>query len=493
MSMFALQETYPTEWSGLTTINHLYSIFAEGPQDSSKLINMIRQANYGLDFNTFLESQFGVHTYDKDEDFRWMLMGHSRKNVALVRAEINGTTLAITDKAGINGTKFTLVFNENYFSDTDLIVGEKNERYPIRIVDEPIFSGNEVLYECELFTGDPDLFVPYEELQAGKRFSKEWNPIERYFSQKGGTVNYTSPFSMINTFTMVRMEDTRPGNFAARPVSFTWMTNDGPKTTWLQYADWEFETQFQDTLSYLLMFATSNKKADNTYGQKGKSGVEIKQGAGVQQQIDSSNVSYYNSFTIEYLNEMMLEMSINRLPKDMREFMFRTGEWGMYQFSESLEDYTSLYTPLQDSSRIYQAGGNALGYRGQFLEYKGPNGVKVSLTHEPLNDDLVRNKIIHPEGGVAQSRVYYMLDIGTSNGQYNIQKCNVKNGAFKAVVPGIRCNPMSPSLKGGFSLAANQVDGWYITVVDSCGARVTDPTRTGILYPAILADVGVTY
>jgi hypothetical protein len=421
-------------------------------------------------------------------------MGHSRKNVPLVRAEINGTTVVATDKVGINMSQFTLVFEENYFSDTDLIVGEKNERYPIRVMADPTFVGNEVHYQCELFTGDTDLFIPFEELQNGKRYSKEWNPIEKYFSQKGGTVNYTSPFSMVNRFTSVRMEDTRPGNFAAKPVSFTWMTNDGPKTTWLQYADWEFDTQFQDSLSYLLMFATSNMTDEKTFRQKGKSGVEIKQGAGVKQQMDSSNVAYYNSFTIQYITQFMLDMSINRLSKDQREFMFRTGEWGMYQFSESIEDYTQLYTPNRTEDRIFKGAGNAMGYRGQFLEYHGPNGIKVSVMHEPLNDDLVRNKIIHPNGGVAESRVYYLLDIGTSNGTRNIQKCSVRNSTTRAVVPGIRCNPMSPQLTGGWSLAANQVDGWYITVMEQgIGARITDPTRTGRMVPAILADSGVTY
>lgn len=492
--MFPLQETTPTDWSGLTTENHLYSIFAIEPQKASNLITMIRQANYGLDFNNFLESYFGVEYYDSDEDFKWMLMGHSRKNVPLVRAEINGTTVVATDKVGINMSQFTLVFEENYFSDTDLIVGEKNERYPIRVMVDPIFVGNEVHYQCELFTGDTDLFIPFEELQNGKRYSKEWNPIEKYFSQKGGTVNYTSPFSMVNRFTSVRMEDTRPGNFAAKPVSFTWMTNDGPKTTWLQYADWEFDTQFQDSLSYLLMFATSNMTDEKTFRQKGKSGVEIKQGAGVKQQMDSSNVNYYNSFTIQHITQFMLDMSINRLSKDQREFMFRTGEWGMYQFSEAIEDYTQLYTPNRTEDRIFKGAGNAMGYRGQFLEYHGPNGIKVSVMHEPLNDDLVRNKIIHPNGGVAESRVYYLLDIGTSNGTRNIQKCSVRNSTTRAVVPGIRCNPMSPQLTGGWSLAANQVDGWYITVMEQgIGARVTDPTRTGRMVPAMLADSGVTY
>jgi hypothetical protein len=492
--MFPLQETTPTDWSGLTTVNHLYSIYGMEPQKASNLITMIRQANYGLDFNNFLETQFGVEYYDSDADFRWMLQGHSRKNIPLIRAEINGTTVTGADKTGINMSHFTLVFGENYFSETDLIVGEKNERYPIRIVEEPTFVGNEVHYNCELFTGDDDLFIPFEELQESKRFSKEWNPVETYLSTKGGTVNYTSPFSMINRFSSIRMEDTRPGNFAAKPVSFTWMTGDGPKTTWLQYADWEFDTQFQDSLSYLLMFATSNQTEEKTFRQKGKSGVQIVQGAGVKQQIDSSNVAYYNSFTVQYITQFMLEMSINRLSKDQRKFMFRTGEWGMYQFSESIEDYTQLYTPNQTESRIYMGSGNSMGYRGQFLEYKGPNGLEVSVMHEPLNDDLVRNKIMHSEGGVAESRVYYILDIGTSNGNRNIQKCSVRNSTTRAVVPGIRCNPMAPSLQGGWQMAANPVDGWYITIMEQgIGSRVTDPSRTGIMYPAVLADVGVTY
>ena len=64
--MFPLQETTPTDWAGLTTENHLYSIFAIEPQMSSKLITMIRQANYGLDFNNFLESYFGTEYYDTD-------------------------------------------------------------------------------------------------------------------------------------------------------------------------------------------------------------------------------------------------------------------------------------------------------------------------------------------------------------------------------------------------------------------------------------------
>lgn len=493
MLFSALQETTPTDWAGLTTDNHLYNIFAIDVQKASDLVTLIHQVNFGMDLDTYL-SQFPTLTLDSDEDFRWMLQGNSRKNVPLIRAEINGVTVTANDRAGIAGSRFTLVFPENYFSATDLIVGEKNERYPVRIINDPLFVGSEIHYECELMTNDPDLFIPFEELIYGKRFSKEWNPVERTLSVRGGTVNYTSPFSMINAFSMIRMQDTRPGNMISKPVSFSWKVKGKTYTTWMQYADYEFESQFKESISRALMFATSNKTADGLYQTRGDSGYEIRQGAGIKQQMDSTNVGFFNQFDIHWLTEMMLDMSVNRLSKDERNFVLRTGEWGMVDFSKALEDYSALYTPLQVQSRVEWLGENTLQFRGQFLAFKGPQGIDVTLQHEPMNDDPVRNKIYHPDGGLAESRVYYILDIGTSNGAPNVQKVESRtNGEVRALVPGIRSNPMSPTLQGGMTLAANSVDGYSIHRMKTFGAKVTDPTRTASFRPTVLAEVGVVY
>lgn len=494
MTAFPLQEYLPTDWSGLTTENHLASIYAIDIQEASDLVTMLHQINNGMDLDTFLSS-LGVKYFKSDDDFRWHLQGFSRKNIPLVRAEIDGTAVATTDKAGLAGSRFTLIFNEDFFSDTDLIVGEKNERYPIRILDIPEFDGSEVRYECELMTNDPDLFIPYTELVAGKRFSREWNPVERTLSVKGGQVNYTSPFSMINTFTMIRMQDVRPGNLVSKPVAFSWQVEyDGrkeTKTTWMQYADWEFETQFQETKSRLLMFSTSNKNTDGTYSAKGKSGYEIKQGAGIRQQMESSNTAYYNTFDIRWLTTVLLDLSVNRLTRDERNFILRTGEWGMYQFSEALEDYTALYTPLHVTERVYSGSGNTLGYRGQFLEFKGPQGVQVTLSHEPMNDNPTRNKIYHPDGGLAESYRYDILDVGHANGAPNIQKCMVEGQEDMMIyINGLR-DPFNPTAK--LTAAAHSVDGYEVHRASVCGAMVTDPTRTAAALPELLEEVGVIY
>ena len=74
------------------------------------------------------------------------------------------------------------------------------------------------------------------------------------------------------------------------------------------------------------------------------------------------------------------------------------------------------------SSKLHD---NALSAGFQFTEYKAPNGVTISLDVDPLYDDKVRNKIYHPQGGVAMSYRFDILYIGTMD-QPNIQLCKIK-------------------------------------------------------------------
>ena len=53
---------------------------------------------------------------------------------------------------------------------------------------------------------------------------------------------------MMNGFTMLRMEDTVPGNMIKRPVKFSWVDPKSGRimTTWMDYRTYEFEMQYQD-------------------------------------------------------------------------------------------------------------------------------------------------------------------------------------------------------------------------------------------------------
>ena len=119
----------------------------------------------------------------------------------------------------------------------------------------------------------------------------------------------------------------------------------------------------------------------------------------------------------------------------------------------------------------------------QFTEFKAPNGVRVKIDVDPYYDDPVRNKIMHPDGGVAYSRRYDILYIGTMD-QPNIFKCAIKGQPeYRGYQWGLR-NPFTGQI-GNPNMSFDE-DSAVIHRMSQFGVCVLDPTRTLSLIPSIL-------
>ena len=135
-------------------------------------------ANYrGKTLEDYLK-QFPIKYFDDDADYTWQVIGSSRRNIELVEARHDDSTVIDgSEFGGVAGAPFYLVFAEDWFGKGEIIVGEKNELYQIRVLAEPRVEGSNYVYKVEamggLLTG-----VPAEELAAGKRFSFEFAPVE---------------------------------------------------------------------------------------------------------------------------------------------------------------------------------------------------------------------------------------------------------------------------------------------------------------------------
>ena len=125
----------------------------------------------------------------------------------------------------------------------------------------------------------------------------------------------------------------------------------------------------------------------------------------------------------------------------------------------------------------------ALSAGFQFTEFKAPNGVRVKIDVDPYYDDPVRNKIMHPDGGVAYSRRYDILYIGTMD-QPNIFKCAIKGQPeYRGYQWGLR-NPFTGQI-GNPNMSFDE-DSAVIHRMSQFGVCVLDPTRTLSLIPSIL-------
>lgn len=101
-----------------------------------------------------------------------------------------------------------------------------------------------------------------------------------------------------------------------------------------------------------------------------------------------------------------------------------------------------------------------------------------------MYDDSVRNKIMHPNGGVAYSYRYDIFDIGSMD-QPNISICRVKGQAdVRGIQPGLR-DPFTGRVNIE-NMSYDEDSAVFHMYCPAVGVCVLDPTRTMSIIPAIL-------
>ena len=458
----------------------------------------------GKTLETFL-NQFPVREFEDDNEFYWDVIGSSRRNIPLVEArneEGATVTQSMADSdvmVGAGTAPFELVFGEDWFADGEVIVGSLNQIYPLRVLGNPRMEGTNAVYRVELMGGNTS-GIPAERLLAGERFSIDFAPVEKELSRGVGDVRFTSPVSMRNEWSTVRIQHKVAGNMLNKKLAVgipVVKAGDNGKTVtstvnmWMHNVDWEVEQQFSEYKNNAMVFGTSNRNSNGEYMNFGKSGGVIKTGAGLFEQMEYANTMYYNNFSLKLIEDALYELSASKLDMKDRVFVIKTGERGAIQFHKAVLNVVSGWTQfVLDNSSLKvvektqsNLHSNSLAAGFQFTEFRAPNGVIVKLDIEPFYDDPVRNKIMHPNGGPAMSYRYDILNIGTMD-QPNIFKCKIKGDTeYRGYQWGIR-NPFTGQ-KGNPYMSFDE-DAAVIHRMATLGICVLDPTRTMSLIPAIL-------
>jgi hypothetical protein len=260
---------------------------------------------------------------------------------------------------------------------------------------------------------------------------------------------------------------------------------------WMHVVDWEVECQWSDYKNNILMYGRSNRTANGEYMNFGKSGNVIKMGAGLREQMEVANTIYYNTFSLKLLEDALYELSAAKLDFGDRYFIIKTGERGASQFHKAVLNTVSGWSQFEiDNSSVRvidktqsNLHSNALKAGFQFVEFLAPNGVRVKVDVDPFYDDPVRNKVLHPDGGVAESYRYDILYIGTMD-QPNIFKCKVRGDEeYRGYQWGLR-NPFTGAKNNPYM--SFDEDSAVLHRMATLGVCVLDPTRTMSLIPAVL-------
>lgn len=490
------QMTEFKSWKGLTKDNHLGSIFRDQPQVLSDVYVQLLSARRGKSLDTYLQ-KFPIRYFEDDREYTWKVAQSSRRNIPLIEArDISGNVITVGN-AGANFEPFYLVFPEDYFADGNILWGEKNELYPVRQLGDPKMEGSNAVIKVELHGGVSE-GMPAEELSLGKRFSVGYSPVERELSRKVGDVRFSAPIDMRNEFSQIRIQHKVPGSMLGRklacgiPVFRNGSSTPTVSNMWMHIVEWEVEDTFDIEKNNAIMFGRSNRSSNGEYFNVGKSGNLIKEGAGLREQLEYGNVSYYNEFSLKEIEDLLFELSAGVLGFEERRFVIETGERGAAQFSKAVQNIVagsgwSMYATVNNPGTVHKVGSelhsNALSAGYQFVEYLAPNNIKVEIKVNPFYDDRERNKVEHPLGGLAESYRYDILYIGTTE-QPNIQLAKIKDrGTLRSYFWGLR-NPFTGKM-GNDNMSTDE-DSCAIHLMDWLGVMVIDPTRVASLIPSVL-------
>ena len=501
----------PMQWRGMTKDNHLRhynELFSSNAQNASNKIVRLFSCMHGHPNMETILNDAGVVEFENDDDIKWKVIGASDRNIPLVEARDEDgvvVTAAHDHYIGANVAPFELVFAEDWFADGDWIVGDLNEVYPFRVIGEPRQEGTNYVYRVEL-GGAVTQGVPPERLLRGERFSIEADFVEKERSRKVGDVRFTSPLAMRNDWTTIRKQATVSGKQVLDKIAVelpvvcrnksTGKCEERRITRWMDYVDFEFERQFAEDKNRAVVWGRSNRNENGEYLNIGKSGEVIRVGAGLMEQREFGHTEFYNdtSTVLKCIENALETICANgNLPLADQVFEVHTGRYGASAFSKAVMNMVSGWHPFQfngdqlgvvskTSSPIHK---NALKAGYQFTEYIAPNNLHIKLVVDPMYDDPVRNKIRHPEGGLAMSYRFDIFDMGNS-GERNIVKCKIA-GEFGNPSRGYQAGPRNPFTRSN----SNNYMSWdadeaRIHKMETFGVVVYDPTRTYSLIPSIL-------
>lgn len=474
-----LQVTYAKSWAGLTNENHLYSIYQNEPQLASDIVTEVFNKKGYVGLDNFL-SKYPTQIMEHDGEFRWMLKGDDRRAIKIVG--FTSSAYTVQGKAGLNQEIFQLELEERQFGVSDYLIFDDRE-FGVRIVGEGYANGTNWIYEVQSMDGASGAFIPSELMAQGKHVSRQNNIVTNTLNSEYSEPQFTSHFEMRNVFSQLSKSYTVPGNMHDRPLLIKVPTADGKGVVvWTKWQDMVHEMQWRKEKANQLMFSKFNQRADGTFYNKSSNGYTIKQGAGLRQQIAPSHKFYYTTLTLDYLHEVAQNLSINILPEDQREFVILTGERGMFLFSKLIEDKVSVFVPLGDDRRLIGGGVDDLGFGGQYRQFKGYNGIKYTVMHMPEYDDVIDNRLPHPDGGYTENYRMTIMNIGTTNGEPNIQKMGVKGRTdLKWYVNG-STTPFGPQVNG---MGGSEIDGYKMMCQTTQAIKLKNPLSACELIPSV--------
>jgi hypothetical protein len=491
---FLTQVSKPVDYNGLVTANHFYSIYQQKPEVISDMLKTIWKTHLPTSLIEFV-NKFPMKEVEQEEGFYyWTLIGNRDKNLPLKDAEtVDGSSLTggtFPNKVGSQGERFFLFFDQPLFEPTNVLRGE-NEKVHLLVQDMEDVGGM-YRYEVELVDApNSKTSISIKDLKLDSKWVKWYSLTPGTLSYRGAKPYFTSPFKLMNTVSMMRMEYEVPGSSIQKgknePLEFGFKVERTGEiiSSWINFLDLEAIHQGEEMFARMLVYGRKNWDSNRIIGNKDKNTKwNITSGAGLFQQAEGSSTKYYNEFNIEQFADQCLENSIGKIERGSRVIDVYSGEFGVIQASKAIiaaggvkiDNNAVRGRDSVSAADTNTMAANTIGYHTpQAVEYSYFNGIKFRFHILDFFDD--RTYFPAAPGnmrGTAESYRYLAFNTGGDAGVYRMIPKSAKEEY--GYIAGMR-DPFSKGGKGSPKMMASPVDGYSVHWAKWGGMMLEDPTK----------------
>jgi len=380
-------------------------------------------------------------------------------------------------KLGQFKRNFKLKLDESFYVPGDIVSpGDSGKKLQCRVQEGPKRQGDGYVYDVQIMTDSSSAFVPASYLNPGVKWGKLYSQYEEGNNQRGST-QYSSPLAFSNKMTKIAKKH-EVTDYASTEVLAVAIPDSNGKMheSWMRYADVEFWKQYYREKERHFWYGRS------TSSVIGSTGRTVQAGAGVQEQLEDSNIHRYNQLTTKGIEEYLMDIFYSRTsPSARKTLACYTGQFGLNEFNRVVTDWASKRGFTLNVERFIDNvksdfHTNSLQAGFQFTKYNMSNNISIELHHNPLYDDVEINFELDPITGYpVESMRFTFLDFSGENSSSNIKIMNKKDSFASGYYEGLY-GPLGPQQRGKMS---HEGSSYSMHAEETCGLHIKDITLCG--------------
>lgn len=410
-----------------------------------------------------------------NNEFMWALQGMLHKSIPIVGAVSPASNVSL----GI--TPFTIPLAEKYFALGDVLRFESGQQ--ARVQQHPEMVGNEWIYTMQIVTDAVADVILVGDTAIGKELSFEFSAFEEH--SQGGSSKEAFPMWFKNQMTTSRLRYEMSGS-AQTDVMVLQSTAGGtkkPSNLWLPEKQYQQMLAWQKSSEQQRWYGRYNRTPDGRVLLPGTNGRPVLTGSGVLQQIAKSNRRSYTTGSEKLYREFIADLMLNSRESENKKFFAFTGRGGMDEFNSAMR--TAFVGASLIDTHLVSRNGQKLTFGSDFTTYKGLLGTELTLVYNPIFDDPVIHRKIHPKTGLPQeSYRFVVLDFSDYEGEPNISMlAKGADGIDRSMMMWFEAGSTTPEGAEGIKMVmrSNSLDGFAVNWLSETLIKISNPLSCGEL------------